>query len=32
MKRSRFSAEPIVNKLRQAEVLMTQGQTVAQVG
>jgi putative transposase len=32
MKRNRFSAEQIVNKLRQAEVLLAQGQTVAQVG
>ena len=32
MKRNRFSAEQIVNKLRQAEVLLSQGQTVAQVG
>jgi putative transposase len=31
MKRNRFSAEQIVNKLRQAEVLLSQGQTVAQV-
>jgi putative transposase len=31
MKRNRFSAEQIVNKLRQAEVLLAQGQTVAQV-
>jgi putative transposase len=31
MKRNRFSAELIVNKLRQAEVLLAQGQTVAQV-
>jgi transposase-like protein len=31
MKRNRFSVEQIVNKLRQAEVLLTQGQTVAQV-
>jgi putative transposase len=30
MKRNRFSAEQIVNKLRQAEVLLAQGQTVAQ--
>jgi transposase-like protein len=32
MKRNRFSAEQIVNELRQAEVLLAQGQTVAQVG
>lgn len=31
MKRNRYSAEQIVNKLRQAEVLLVQGQTVAQV-
>jgi transposase-like protein len=31
MKRNRFSAEQIVNKLRQAEVLLAQGQPVAQV-
>ena len=31
MKRNRFSAEQIVNKLRQAEVLLAQGQSVAQV-
>lgn len=31
IKRQRFSAEQIVNKLRQAEVLFAQGQTVAQV-
>jgi putative transposase len=31
MKQNRFSAEQIVNKLRQAEVLLAQGQTVAQV-
>jgi putative transposase len=31
MKQNRFSAEQIVNKLRQAEVLQAQGQTVAQV-
>jgi putative transposase len=31
MKRHRFSAEQIVNKLRQAEVLLAQGQTIAQV-
>jgi putative transposase len=31
MKRNRYSAEQIVNKLRQAEVLLAQGQTVAQV-
>ena len=30
MKRKQFSAEQIVNKLRQAEVLLSQGQTVAQ--
>lgn len=30
MKRNRFSAEQIVNKLRQAEVFLAQGQTVAQ--
>lgn len=30
MKAKRFSAEQIVNKLRQAEVLLSQGQTVAQ--
>ena len=30
MKQKRFSAEQIVNKLRQAEVLLSQGQTVAQ--
>jgi putative transposase len=28
--KQRFSAEQIVNKLRQAEVLLAQGQTVAQ--
>ena len=31
MKRKQFSAEQIVNKLRHAEVLLAQGQTVAQV-
>ena len=31
MKRNGFSAEQIVNKLRQAEVLLAQGQTVTQV-
>jgi transposase-like protein len=31
MKRQRFSAEQIVNKLRQAEVLLAQGQSVAQL-
>ena len=31
MKRNRFSAEQIVNKLHQAEVLLAQGQTIAQV-
>ena len=30
MTRKRFSAEQIVNKLRQAEVLLSQGQSVAQ--
>lgn len=30
MKQKRFSAEQIVNKLRQTEVLLSQGQTVAQ--
>ena len=30
MKRKQFSAEQIVNKLRQAEVLLSQGQSVAQ--
>ena len=30
MKRKQFSAEQIVNKLRQAEVVLSQGQTVAQ--
>lgn len=30
MKQKRFSVEQIVNKLRQAEVLLSQGQTVAQ--
>ena len=28
MKQKRFSAEQIVNKLRQVEVLLSQGQTV----
>lgn len=31
MSRKRFSAEEIVNKLRHADVLIAQGQTVAQV-
>ena len=31
MSRKRFSAEEIVNKLRQADVLISQGQTVSQV-
>ena len=31
MTRKRFSAEQIVNKLRQAEVLLSQGQSIAQV-
>ena len=31
MSRKRFSAEQIVNKLREAEVLIAQGQTVGQV-
>ena len=31
MTRQRFSAEQIVNKLRQAEVLLAQHQTIAQV-
>lgn len=31
MKQHRFSAEQIVNKLRQADVLSSQGQTIAQV-
>ncbi len=31
MSRKRFSAEEIVNTLRQADVLFSQGQTVAQV-
>jgi transposase-like protein len=30
MKHKRFSAEQIVNKLRQAEVVLAQGQTIAQ--
>ena len=30
MSRKRYSAEEIVNRLRQAEVLISQGQTVAQ--
>ena len=30
MKRKQFSSEQIVNKLRQAEVAVAQGQTVAQ--
>jgi hypothetical protein len=30
MTRKRFSAERIVNKLRQAEVLLSQGQSVTQ--
>jgi hypothetical protein len=30
MRQKRFSAEQIVNKLRQAEVAIAQGQTVAQ--
>ncbi len=30
MPRKRFSAEEIVNKLREAEVLISQGQTIAQ--
>ena len=30
MKQKRFPAEQIVNKLRQAEVLLSQGQTIAQ--
>ena len=30
MKRKRFKAEEIVNRLREAEVLIAQGQTVAQ--
>lgn len=30
MKHHRFSAEQIVNKLRQAEVMQAQGQTIAQ--
>ena len=31
MSRKRFSAEQIVNKLREAEVLIAQGQTVSHV-
>lgn len=31
MSRKRFSAEQIVNKLREAEVMIAQGQTVGQV-
>ena len=31
MSRKRFQPEEIVNKLREAEVLISQGQTVAQV-
>jgi transposase-like protein len=31
MGRKRFSAEEIVNRLRQADVLISQGQTVSQV-
>ncbi len=31
MARKRFGAEQIVNKLREADVLLSQGQTVAQV-
>ncbi len=30
MKHRRFPAEQIVNKLRQAEVMLSQGQTIAQ--
>jgi transposase-like protein len=30
MKHKRFSAEQIVNKVRQAEVVLAQGQTIAQ--
>ncbi len=30
MPRKRFSAEEIVNKLREADVLISQGQTIAQ--
>lgn len=30
MPRKRFSAEDIVNKLREADVLISQGQTIAQ--
>lgn len=30
MSRKRYSAEQIVNKLRQADVLLSQGQTVSQ--
>ena len=31
MKRKRFTAEEIVNKLREADVLISQGRTVVQV-
>jgi putative transposase len=31
MTRKRFSAEEIVNKLREADVLISQGQTITQV-
>ena len=31
MKRKRFKAEEIVNRLREADVLIAQGQTIAQV-
>lgn len=31
MTRKRFSAEEIVNELRQADVLISQGQTISQV-
>lgn len=31
MRRKRFSAEQVVNKLREADVLLSQGRTVAQV-
>ena len=31
MSRTRFSTEEIVNRLRQADVLIAQGQTIAQV-
>ena len=31
MNRKRFSAEQVVNKLREADVLISKGQTVAQV-